>query len=103
MKRLAAIIAAAVLLLTPAPAFAATDPEPDTERPTAPGNLTATLGPGGIHLSWDASTDNVGLLYYRIYSTECSWNWPRFHRGTTTDTTFAFFGYASSAQPASTA
>ena len=32
---------------------------PDTEAPTAPGNLQATLnGTSSVDLSWDAATDN---------------------------------------------
>jgi fibronectin type 3 domain-containing protein len=41
---------------------------PDNEKPTAPGNLTATpAGTGQIDLSWLASTDNVGVTGYNVY------------------------------------
>ena len=40
---------------------------PDTENPTPPGNLTATGGDGHVDLSWNASTDNVGVTGYRVY------------------------------------
>jgi fibronectin type 3 domain-containing protein len=39
----------------------------DTTKPTPPGNLTATGGPGQAALSWQASTDNVGVTGYRVY------------------------------------
>ena len=40
----------------------------DTTPPTAPGNLTATAtGPTTVALSWQASTDNVGVTGYTIY------------------------------------
>jgi chitodextrinase len=43
--------------LSPAP--------PDTQPPTAPGNLLATaLGVSQVHLSWTASTDNVAVAGY---------------------------------------
>ncbi|MFC1701111.1 fibronectin type III domain-containing protein, partial [Patescibacteria group bacterium] len=43
-------------------------PQPDTEDPTIPQNLSATvLSPTQIDLLWDASTDNVGVTGYRIY------------------------------------
>ncbi len=40
---------------------------PDTQPPTLPGNLTATaLSVSRIDLSWSASTDNVGVVGYRV-------------------------------------
>ena len=40
----------------------------DTEAPTVPQNLTATeISSTEIELSWDESTDNVGVAGYRIY------------------------------------
>ncbi len=40
---------------------------PDTESPTAPGNLAATdLGAQGVRLTWTASTDDVGVAGYSI-------------------------------------
>ena len=40
---------------------------PDTEAPSAPGNLVATaLGVSQVHLSWTASTDNVGVAGYLV-------------------------------------
>jgi chitodextrinase len=40
----------------------------DTAPPTAPGNLTATAaGPTTIALSWQASTDNIGVTGYTVY------------------------------------
>jgi chitodextrinase len=40
----------------------------DTEAPTVPGNLTASnITAGSLDLSWNASTDNVGVTGYDIY------------------------------------
>ncbi|HXB96239.1 MAG TPA: fibronectin type III domain-containing protein, partial [Puia sp.] len=40
----------------------------DTQAPTAPGNLTITgTTYNSVSLSWTASTDNVGVLFYDIY------------------------------------
>ena len=40
----------------------------DTQRPTTPGNLTATpVGSSRIDLAWEASTDSVGVTGYEIY------------------------------------
>src|SRR6185503_15670409 len=39
----------------------------DSAKPTAPGNLTATPGTGQVALSWQASTDNVGVTGYRVF------------------------------------
>ena len=35
--------------------------------PTAPTGLTASAAPGGVQLSWTASTDNVGVAGYIVY------------------------------------
>ncbi len=41
---------------------------PDTEKPTTPQNLDATArGAFQVDLTWDASTDNVGVASYLIY------------------------------------
>jgi chitodextrinase len=41
---------------------------PDTTKPSAPGNLTATPISGSqVNLSWSASTDDVGVNGYRVY------------------------------------
>ncbi|HHB1427532.1 TPA: glycosyl hydrolase family 18 protein [Serratia odorifera] len=39
----------------------------DTEKPSAPGALQATVQNGAISLSWQASTDNVSVSGYQIY------------------------------------
>jgi fibronectin type III domain protein len=40
---------------------------PDTQPPSAPGNLVATaIGVSQVHLSWTASTDNVGVAGYLV-------------------------------------
>lgn len=44
------------------------NPTPDTEAPTAPTNLVASNPTSStMNLSWDASTDNVGVVSYDIY------------------------------------
>ena len=41
--------------------------EPDGEPPGAPGNLVATaIGVSQVHVSWTASTDNVGVTGYLV-------------------------------------
>ncbi len=48
-------------------ALSVTTEAPDTEAPTAPGNLTASNTTAGqTTLSWDASTDNVGVAEYDV-------------------------------------
>ena len=40
---------------------------PDTQPPSAPGNLVATaIGVSQVHLSWTASTDDVGVTGYLV-------------------------------------
>ena len=39
---------------------------PDTQPPTAPTNLTATVSGSQVNLSWTASTDNVGVTGYLV-------------------------------------
>ncbi|MGO4534939.1 galactose oxidase-like domain-containing protein [Leifsonia sp. 2MCAF36] len=38
----------------------------DTTAPSAPGNLVASAGAGGVALTWNASTDDVGVTRYNI-------------------------------------
>ncbi|SDF21827.1 Glycosidase [Fontibacillus panacisegetis] len=41
---------------------------PDTQAPTVPDNVTATLaGSNTAQLSWSASTDNIGVTGYEVY------------------------------------
>ncbi len=43
-------------------------PVPDTQAPTAPTGLTASVvSDAQINLSWQAATDNVGVTLYRVY------------------------------------
>lgn len=45
-----------------------TTPPADTQAPTAPTSLTATaISTSQIDLSWNASTDNVGVVGYDVY------------------------------------
>jgi chitodextrinase len=47
---------------------AVTPPIPDTQPPATPANLAAdATGPFNVNLSWDASSDNVGVSGYEIY------------------------------------
>ncbi|WP_405079196.1 fibronectin type III domain-containing protein [Paenibacillus chitinolyticus] len=39
----------------------------DTQAPSAPGNLKASLSGLNLTLTWTASTDNVGVARYRLY------------------------------------
>jgi chitodextrinase len=39
---------------------------PDTQAPTTPTGLTLTVGPNQVGLNWNASTDNVAVIEYRI-------------------------------------
>jgi hypothetical protein len=53
---------------TPSPSVTATPSPADTEAPSAPGNLTATVGKSKrVTLTWAGSTDNVGVSGYRVY------------------------------------
>lgn len=45
-----------------------TPPAPDTQAPSVPSGLTATVASATqINLGWNASTDNVGVAGYKIY------------------------------------
>jgi glucose/arabinose dehydrogenase/chitodextrinase len=58
---------AAGLLGPPSTVASATVPS-DTQAPTTPANLTATVQPGNnVALSWTASTDNVGVTRYNVH------------------------------------
>ena len=39
----------------------------DTQPPSAPGGLTATVSGDHVQLTWSASTDNRGVSQYRVY------------------------------------
>lgn len=47
------------------------DPPPDTTPPSKPTNVHVTsVSPGAAVLAWDASTDDVGVLYYVVFDGE---------------------------------
>ncbi|CAH8711942.1 lytic polysaccharide monooxygenase [Paenibacillus thiaminolyticus] len=49
--------------------FTTLPPQPDTEPPAAPSSLTASaITSSSVTLTWNASTDNVGVAGYRIYN-----------------------------------
>lgn len=60
----------------------------DPEAPTAPGNVTATdIAENSFTLTWDASTDNVGVFSYEVFAGYVS-------QGTTTTTSMEVTGLA---------
>jgi hypothetical protein len=75
---------------------------PDTEAPSTPTNLTGVnLGnnqfDSHIILDWDASTDNVGVVGYRIYFRTNMGEWQQvhdIHDGSTDDTVVANEAFA---------
>jgi chitodextrinase len=67
----------------------------DTQPPSAPSNLTASAaGTNQINLSWNASTDNVGVAGYRVYRNDM---------GSTPITTVAGTSYSNTGLSAGTA
>jgi hypothetical protein len=44
----------------------------DTQNPTKPSNVNATATPGQIRVTWNASTDNVGVVRYNIHRSNTS-------------------------------
>lgn len=67
-----------------------TPPAPDTIAPTAPSNLAASsITTSGFSVSWNASTDNVGVVGYEVFVNGAS-------KGTTTTTSFALSGLNAS-------
>jgi hypothetical protein len=64
---------------------------PDSEPPSAPGNLAATVGGDDVHLNWAASTDNVGVTAYKVYESGP----PDFTPGGNTSTLLATLGAGS--------
>ena len=54
--------------VSPPATAAGTTGAADTQAPTAPTNLKATVAKSGVTaLTWNASTDNVGVTGYRVY------------------------------------
>ena len=49
------------------PSNTATATVPDTTKPTAPGNLTATVNGSQVDLHWNSSSDDVGVTGYDVY------------------------------------
>src|SRR6185436_14811927 len=50
------------------PELVITTGTPDTQKPTAPGSLTANaIGPNRIDLGWLTSTDNTAVTGYNVY------------------------------------
>jgi glucose/arabinose dehydrogenase len=47
-------------------------PPGDEQAPSAPGNLKATGAIGKVNLSWEASSDNVGVSGYEVYRSTTS-------------------------------
>jgi hypothetical protein len=73
--------------LSPAP--------PDTQPPTAPGNLLATaIGVSQVNLSWTASTDNVGVSGYLVERQDPG-SGSFVQVGTSTDTSYNDTGLAA--------
>ncbi|HEX8436869.1 lamin tail domain-containing protein [Archangium sp.] len=69
----------------------ATPPGPDTQAPTAPGALVASaVSSTEVDLSWNASTDNVGVTGYRVYRSTNGSGYSL--AGTSTSTGFADLG-----------
>lgn len=64
----------------------------DTTPPSVPTNATAeALTPGSIKLAWNASTDNEGILYYKIYH-------DGIYKATAHDTTYTVGGLSPETQ-----
>jgi cellulose 1,4-beta-cellobiosidase len=57
------LAAAALVAVAAAPAAAA---DPDTEKPTTPTNVVAAFAGTTLTLTWDASTDDVGVVSYAV-------------------------------------
>ncbi len=71
----------------------------DTQAPTTPSNLTATaLSSSQINLSWNVSTDNVGVTGYRIYRCQGSSCTPSTQVGTATTTSYSDTGLTANTQ-----
>jgi chitodextrinase len=52
--------------VSPAAQASATTFTPDTQAPSAPANLKASVAKSGVSFSWTASTDNVAVTGYQI-------------------------------------
>ena len=69
---------------------------PDTQAPSRPGNLAATaVSSSQIDLSWNASTDNVGVTEYLINRCQGSSCTPRDQIGTSTTPSYSDTGLAA--------
>lgn len=69
MKKFFALFACVTILLASCKSDDEYSPTNDTESPSAPLNLTATMvNETNISLSWDAATDNEGVAGYRLFT-----------------------------------
>lgn len=67
-------------------------PAPDTSHPSVPVNLSATsISASQINLSWSASSDNIGVIGYRVYRND-------FQIGTSTTNSYSDIGLSASTQ-----
>ena len=65
----------------PSPILNITIPGPqDDEAPTTPANLNAVLDGSEIELTWDPSTDNIGVVGYLVHR---NWQYLAYVTGTT--------------------
>ncbi|WP_083802260.1 cellulose binding domain-containing protein [Micromonospora sp. ATCC 39149] len=63
-------------------------PAPDTDAPSTPGNPTAIVTCGAALLGWTASTDNVGVTGYEVWSAPGTSGGAFAHVATVTTTSF---------------
>ena len=82
--------------LTDADTITVTVLEPDTTPPSIPQNVNASaVSSSEIDISWDASTDNIGVVQYQLYRDSVL-------IATVTDTSFADTGLAAATEYAYT-
>ena len=64
----------------------------DSSAPTAPSGLAASPGDGSTALSWQKSTDNVGVSGYAVFRANPDGSWPGAAIATTAGTSYADSG-----------